>query len=219
MPARAGSTILTLLVRPAAGPVVQALAKRPLRLGELVAELDGPSAGTLRARLDDLVALGAVAKKGGGMPYAVWNELNALGRDLLRVVDTVDAWLAQAPQGPIPLGGVAAKRALRALVGAWDSTMLQLLATGPRSLVALNREIAELNYPALERRFATLRSTEIVEAAPSGVGHPVAISRWGREGAGPLLAAARFEGDHMAKKTAPLTPAEEETLSRLAVGP
>jgi len=218
MPARAGSTILTLLVRPAAGPVVRVLAKRPLRLGELVAELEGPSAGTLRARLDDLLALGAIVKKGGGMPYAVWNELSAVGRDLLGVVESVDDWLAQAPQGPIALGSVAAKRAVKALADGWDSAMLISLAAGPRSLVALEGEIEGLNYPALERRFVALRAAGIVEPAPSAVGNPVAISRWGREGTGPLLAAARFERDHMAEQTTPLTTADEETLSRLAAG-
>jgi DNA-binding HxlR family transcriptional regulator len=215
---RAGSTILIRLARPAGYATVQALARRPMRLGELAKELDGPSKATVRARLDDLVALGAVAKRGGGMPYAVHNELTGVGRDLLQVVDSVDAWLSRAPKEPIPLGSAAVKRAVKALVGGWDSTMLDAFAAGPQSLTGLAGTIDGLNYRALERRLAALRSADLVESAPSGVVRFSRIGRWGREGTGPLLTAARFERTHMAEGTAPLTPADEGTLSLLAPG-
>lgn len=190
-----------------------------MRVGELVEELGGPSKATVRARLDDLVALGAVAKSGGGMPYAVRSELTDVGCDLLPVVDSVDGWLSRAPDGAILLDSAAAKEAVRALVAAWDSSMLHALATGPQSLTGLDRDIDALSYPALERRLGALRSAGLVEPLPSGSGRPVRIGRWGREGAEPLLAAAGFERTHMTELTAPLAPGDGETLSLLARGP
>src|SRR5262245_19066346 len=107
--ARAAGQVLALLARPLNCLIVQALDRRPMRLGELLKELGGPSQATIRGRLTDLVALGAVKKRGGGMPYAVENELSDVGRDLARVVDAIEHWLSRAPGGAIPLGSVAAK--------------------------------------------------------------------------------------------------------------
>jgi DNA-binding HxlR family transcriptional regulator len=215
---RAGSTILIQLTRPAGCPTIRALAARPMRLTELAEELGGPSKPTVRARLDDLIALGAVAKKGGGMPFAVWSELTGVGHDLARVVDAVEAWLSRASRGPIPLGSPEAKNAVRTLVGGWEATMLDAFAAAPQSLSQLDREVDWLSYPALERRLAALRSVGLVEPVPGGVGTLARISRWGREGGALLLSATCFERAHMAESTVPLNLADEETLSLLASG-
>lgn len=213
---RTGGQVLSLLARPLNCLTVQALGRRPMRLGDLLKELGGPSQTTLRGRLTDLVALGAVAKRGGGMPYAVENELTDAGRDLLQVVDAIERWLARAPEGPIPLGSVAAKGAIKALAGGWESTMLRAFAARPLSLTQLDRLIGGLSYPALERRLGALRATGLVKATPAGARTPYRISRWGREGMGPLVAAARFERLHMAESTAPLMPIDVETAFLLA---
>jgi DNA-binding HxlR family transcriptional regulator len=214
--ARAGGQVLSLLARPLNCLTVQALGSRPMRLGELLKELGGPSQTTLRGRLTDLVALGAVAKRGGGMPYAVENELTDAGHDLLHVVDAIEAWLSQTPEGPIPLGSVAAKGAIKALAGGWESTMLRAFAARPLSLTQLDRLIGSLSYPALERRLGALRTTGLVKAAPAGARTPYRISRWGREGMGPLAAAARFERLHMSDLANPLAPIDVETAFLLA---
>jgi len=213
---RAGGQVLSLLARPLNCLTVQALGCRPMRLGELLKELGGPSQTTLRGRLTDLVALGAVAKRGGGMPYAVENNLTDAGRDLLQVVEAIERWLARAPEGSIPLGSVAAKGAIKALSGGWESTMLRAFAARPLSLTQLDRLIGSLSYPALERRLGALRATGLVKATPAGARTPYRISRWGREGMGPLAAAARFERLHMAELTAPLMPIDIETAFLLA---
>lgn len=213
---RAGGQVLSLLARPLNCLVVQALGRRPMRLGELLKELGGPSQTTLRGRLTDLVALGAVAKRGGGMPYAVENELTDAGRDLLQVVEALATWLSRAPAGPIPLGSVAAKGAIKALVGGWESTMLRAFAARPLSLTQLDRLIAPLSYPALERRLSALRATGLVEPVPNGARAPYGVSRWGRETVGPISAAARFEGIHIPDTAAALTPIDVEATFLLA---
>ncbi len=208
--------MLSMLARPLNCLVVEALGRRPMRLGELLKELGGPSQSTLRGRLADLVALGAVAKRGGGMPYAVENQLADAGRDLLQVVEALAAWLSHAPAGPIPLGSVAAKGAIKALVGGWESTMLRVFAARPLSLTQLDRLIAPLSYPALERRLSALRATRLVEPVPNGARAPYAVSRWGREAVGPISAAARFERIHMSETAARLTPIDIEATFLLA---
>jgi DNA-binding HxlR family transcriptional regulator len=187
-----------------------------MRLGELLKELGGPSQSTLRGRLTDLVALEAVAKRGGSMPFAVENELTDVGRGLLHVVDALAAWLSRAPEGEIPLGSVAARGAIKALVGGWESTMLRAFAARPLSLTQLDRLIAPLSYPALERRLSALRAMGLVEPVPPGDRAPYAVSQWGREAVGPIVAAARFERLHMADVTARLTPIDVEAAFLLA---
>jgi DNA-binding HxlR family transcriptional regulator len=213
---RAGGQVLSLLALPLNCLTVQALGRRPMRLGELAKELGEPSQTTLRGRLTDLVALGAVAKRGGGMPYAVENDLTDTGRALLQVVDAIERWLGRAPEGPIPLGSVAAKDAIKALAGGWESTMLRAFAARPLSLTQLDHLIGGLSYPALERRLGALKATGLVEATPTGARTPYRIGRWGREGMGPLVAAARFERLHMAKSTAPLVSIDVEAAFLLA---
>ena len=171
-----------------------------MRLGELVTELGGPSPSSLRGRLANLVDLGAVAKRGGGMPYAVENELTDVGRDLLDAVDALAAWLARAPREPIPLGSVAAQAATKALARGWESTTLQALAARPLSLTQLDGLIGELSYPTLERRLAALRATGLAEPTSDGDRPLYRVSQWGGEAQEPIAAAARFERLHMGKR-------------------
>lgn len=213
---RAGGHVLSLLARPLNCLVVEALGLRPMRLGELLKELGGPSQTTLRGRLTDLVGLGAVEKRGGGMPYAVENELTAVGQDLLQVVEALAIWLSRSPAGPIPLGSVAAKGAIKALVGGWESTMLRAFAARPLSLTQLDRLITPLSYPALERRLSALRATGLVEPVPNGARAPYGVSRWGREAIGPISAAARFERIHLSETAVRLTPLDVEAAFLLA---
>ena len=60
---------------------------------------------------------------------------------MLAVAEVVEAWLARAPQGSIPLGSESAKGAIRALIGGWGSTMLRALAARPLSLTELSSVI------------------------------------------------------------------------------
>jgi len=187
-----------------------------MRLGELREELGGVSDGVLRGRLADLAALGAIAKSGGGMPYAVRNELTNVGRSLLRVVDALDVWLSKSPERAIALGDRAAKEASRTLVEGWRSEILDALAIRPLSLAELDEVIADLSYPALERRLNALRSIGAIEAAVGEARTPYRIARWGQEGMTVIFAAARFEQLHLPSSEAPLTPADLEAALLIA---
>jgi DNA-binding HxlR family transcriptional regulator len=214
---RAGGRALSLLAVPLNGLILRALGRQPMRLAELRGELGGPAQTTLRGHLRKLAEVGAIAKEGGGMPYSVENELTAAGRDLLAVTEAVATWLQRAPDGPIALGSVGAKGAIKALAGGWESTMLRAFAARPLSLTQLDRLIADLSYPSLERRLSAMKATGLVGPGPAdGERTPYVITEWAREGAGPLAAAVRFERTHIAAETAALTAIDVETAFLLS---
>lgn len=196
---RVGAKTLSLFATPLNSLILRALAERPLRLGELRQIVGGPAQTTLRAYLCNLIEAGAVAKvRSGDMPYAVAHELSPAGRELLDVLDVLEVWLAQAPQGEIKLGTEPAKAAIKAFTDAWDAAILRALVATPLTLTELDSLIADVSYPSLERRLSSMRVTGLLEPVPSnGNGTPYAVTEWARRGIAPLVAAARWERRHL----------------------
>ena len=96
--------------------------------------------------------------------------------------------------------------------------MLRALAANPLSLTELDRVIASLSYPSLERRLAALRLAGQVEAlAGNGRGTPYAVTTWAREGVGPLTAAAHWERRYMPHETPPIGRIDAEAILLLTL--
>ncbi|HEY5815836.1 MAG TPA: winged helix-turn-helix transcriptional regulator [Solirubrobacterales bacterium] len=199
--------------------ILRALAEGPKQQVELRQQTGLPAQTTLRAQLKRLEEIGAIEKqRRNRFPGVLEYELGSPGRDLLFVADTLDRWLARAPDGPLPLGGSPAKAAIKSLAESWSTAMLRALATGPLSLTELDRVIVSLSYPSLERRLAAMRLAGHVEACPSnGRGTPYALTDWTRQGIGPLAAAARWERRHMPEHTAPIGRVDVEAAFLLSV--
>jgi DNA-binding HxlR family transcriptional regulator len=216
---RSAGRTLELLIIPLNGLILKALGGKPMRLSELRIRLSGPAQTTLRGHLAKLIELGAVEKGGAGKEHlANENGLTEMGRDLLVVTVILEGWLAESPNGPITLGSEGAKGTVKALAGAWESTMLRGFAARPLSLTQLDRLIAPVTYPALERRLSAMRATGLVEAGGEGSeGTPYAVTSWGARGIGTIFAAARFEHRHMASTTKRLAPIDVETTMMLGV--
>jgi DNA-binding HxlR family transcriptional regulator len=211
---RAGTRALTLVSTPLNLLILRALAERPLRLGELRRATGLPAQTTLRGHLAELEEFGALSKKPTQRTsYAVENVLTAMGEDLLRVAGSLEHWLSRAPERPIALESGAAKRTVKALVDGWGSTMMRCLASRPMSLTELDREIAELSYPALERRLCSMRLAGLIEARPSnGSATPYAVTDWARRGAAPLAFASHCERTHMGDRAVAMTELDIETV-------
>lgn len=207
-----------LLSTPLVPRILHTLSTGPRQQAELRNEAGMPAQTTLRAQLKRLRQIGAIeAQRRDRFPGALEHELSPSGRELLHVAQTVKRWLDRAPNGPLAPSSDTAKAALRALVEGWSTTMLRALATNPLSLTELSRVISSFSYPSLERRLAALRMAGQVEArAGSGRGTPYGVTRWAREGAGPLAAALRWELCHMAASDAPIGQVDAETLLLLA---
>lgn len=214
---RAGERALTVLATPLNLMILRALAERPMRLAELRRATGLPAQTTLRGHLASLGEMGIVEKRPTQqMPYAVENELTAMGQELLRVAEQLESWLERAPEGPISLEGGGAKGVIKAFVDGWGSTILLDLAWQPMSLTELDRRIADLSYPALERRLASMRMAGLIEACPSrGAGTPYTVTEWARRGVVPLAAASHCEACHMRDRAA-ITQADIEAAFMLA---
>jgi DNA-binding HxlR family transcriptional regulator len=183
--------VLSLIARPLTVPILRGHLDGPLRLPDLRERFSDVKRTTLRTQVDKLRGIGALERHVlARMPYTVENELTDAGREILAVADSVAAWLARAPHGPIALGSEEAKAAIKALVDAWDSTMLDALVERPMSLTELDNRIGEHTYPALDRRLSAMRAAGLVEPRPKGAGEatPYAVTEWARQGSGLLLA-------------------------------
>jgi DNA-binding HxlR family transcriptional regulator len=215
---RAGERALTILATPLNFMVLRALAERPMRLAELRRATGLPAQTTLRGHLASLGEIGVVSKRPTTqMPYSVENELTPMGLELLGVADRLEAWLRQAPDGPVSLSTGAAKGIVKAFVDGWGSTMMRGLAAGPMSLTELDRGIPGLSYPALERRLSSMRMAGLIEARRGGgAGTPYAVTDWARRGVAPLAAASHCERVHMCERAAPLTQLDIEAAFLLA---
>jgi len=217
---RAGGTILSLLAGPLCAPILRAHLDGPLRLPDLREHLGGAAQTTLRGQVGNLRDIGALERHvRSGMPYTVENELTDIGRAIVDVADTVEAWLSLAPQGPIAFGSEPAKGAIRALVAGWDSTVLRALAARPLSLTELDSVISDVSYPALERRLSAMRAARQVAFSVDGAAtsKPYEVTEWTRRAARPLAAAGRCECEYLAEVTEPLAGNDVETTFLLAL--
>lgn len=215
---RAGERALSLLATPLNLAILRALSRQPMRLAELRRASGLPAQTTLRGHLGILREVGALTRTSAKeTPHAVENELTPMGRELLEVARLLEAWLNRAPDGPIALDSEKAKSTIKAFVDGWSSAIMGDLARRPMSLTELDSAIAELSYPALERRLSSMRMASLIEAEPSrGTRIPYAVTEWARRGVLPLAAASRFERLHLGEQAAPVTRADIEAAFMLA---
>jgi DNA-binding HxlR family transcriptional regulator len=217
--ARAGAQTLLLLSTPLNFPILKACEEGTKQQTELRREAGFPAQTTLRAQLKVLMEIGALEQhRRNRFPGVLDYELTAAGRDLLAVAFTLEHWLESFPDGPLPLGSHAAKRAIKALAEGWSTTMLRALAAGPLSLTELNRVIIDLSYPALERRLTAMRLANLVEAQPGeGRSTPYAVTAWLRHALAPLIAAIDWEQRYLFEQAPPVTRMDTEDAFLLAL--
>ena len=215
---RAGARLLSLFAAPLNALVLDAHADRPMRLGDLHKRL-GASQSTLREYLTGLVEFGALVKQDlERTPRAVATALTNAGREMLLVAGVIEEWLERAPGGRIALDSEQGKAAVKALVGGWDSRILGFLAAGPLSLTELDGLIADVSYPALERRLAAMRTRGLIEVVPaSRPGTFYTVTEWARQAVTPLAAAIRCEHRDLQGDSGPITAVEVEAAFLLAL--
>jgi len=199
--------------------VLKALEEEPRSLIDLRRAIGSPPPTTMRGHLRTLTELGVLERhRENEFPGSIAFDLGKRGKDLLALADTLDAWLAGSPEGPIELGSNAAKNAIKALIEGWSSAIVRALAAKPLSLTELSRLIHGLSYPSLERRLGTMRLAGQIERCTGvGRGTPYAVTDWLRQAVGPLAGAQCWERANPAVDAAPLTRIDVEALFLLAV--
>jgi DNA-binding HxlR family transcriptional regulator len=127
-------------------------------------------------------------------PATAAYSITPAGEALLKVADLLQEWLLAAPDGPVLLGSMAAKSAVKALVGGWSSNIVRAVAARPLSLTELNVLIPKISYPTLERKLSTMRGARLVEPQPGeGRGTPCGPTAWLRQAVVPLTSASAWE--------------------------
>jgi DNA-binding HxlR family transcriptional regulator len=213
---RAGAFGLTLLADPLNIGILEALKEGPLALPDLRRFVGAPPQTTLRNRLKTFGEAGAVDRHQEPVfPGAVSYELTKAGKALNGTARILAMWLAAAPDQSLELGSPAAKGAIKALVGGWNSNMLRALAVKALSLTELDRLLTDINYPALERRLESMRLTgQVIPLAGNGT-RPYGLTRWQRRSVASITAAIHWE--RLAKmKTPDLRRHDVETLFLLS---
>jgi DNA-binding HxlR family transcriptional regulator len=218
---RAGATALSLLSVPLNVHILSALSDEEMALGDLNRAVGHPPATTMRSYLKALADLGIVERRQeGGFPGAVAYALAPAGERFLAVASTLQAWLKDAPDGPIGLGTPAAKSAVKALVEGWIATLVRVLAARPLALTEMAKLITSISYPTLERRLTAMRRTGQLQASRNGNGSrgtPYEATAWLRQAAGPLVAAVAWERECAPTQTRPLSRLDIEALFLLAI--
>lgn len=211
----AGSTALLHFADPLSAKVLRAHVEGPLRPAELKLEVDWAARTTLRTCVTNLEVAGALDKNPvHGAAYAVETHLTSMGREMILVAAAVESWLALSPAGPIAPDSGAAKTAVKALVGGWNSTVMQALAIQPHSLAELDTAIRGLNYPLLKRRVAALRLNHQIEkvvGTADRAPNPYAATDWMRRSIAPIAVAARCELRQAASSTTSIGDGEMQT--------
>lgn len=217
--ARSGAQTLLLLAAPLNVAILRALESGPKQQIELRRASGSPAQTTLRAQLKRLVEIGTIEKhRRNRFPGVLEYELTKGGRELLAVAAILERWLGRSPEAALALGSSAAKAAIKALAEGWTTTMLRSFAARSLSLTELDRVIASLSYPSLERRLSALRLAGLVEAQRvNGRGTPYKVTVWLRESIAPLAAAARWERRYLSQNTAPVGRLDIEAMFLLAV--
>ena len=201
---RAGSRVLSVFESPLNTKVLRAHADGAKRLAELQEKIGWSAPSTLRSAVGHLCEIGALTRRHlADSSYGVATGLSPFGEEMLLVADEIDAWLALCPTGAIPPGGEAAKVAVKALAGGWNSSLIQALAGAPHTLAELSELIPDLSYPALERRLSWMRSTgQIAPAQHEGRGTPYR-HRLAAAGGGPDRHGGRCERRHLGEASPP----------------
>lgn len=216
---RAGSHVLSLFANPLTARILRAHEAGSLRLSALHEQIGWSPHTTLRAAVNNLCEVGALAKVvGSDSRPAAATELTPAGEEMLQVAAAIERWLAAAPAGPISPNGDEAKGAIKALAGGWNSTLMRALANRPFTLTGLDKMIPQVSYPSLERRLARMRATGQIEAVEAEArGTPYMVTEWARRAVAPLCMAGRCERRHLPDRTPPITDVEVEASFMLTV--
>lgn len=216
---RAGTLGLSLLSAPLNVQVLQALSDDSKTLPDLRRAVGAPPQTTLRLNLRSLIELGVLERRRlNHFPGSVEFELTPSGRDLLAVADVLEVWLAQAPQGPLALGSLSAKNAVKAMLEGWSTAIVRVLAARPLSLTELSKLIGGLSYPSLERRLTAMRMAGQIETCQGdGRGTPYRVTPWLRRAVGPLAASARWECANVPDEAPPVGKTYIEGAFLLAI--
>lgn len=216
---RAGAQALTLLSAPLHVEILKALLDGPLELLDLRQAVGSPPQSTMRVYTRTLSETGILERRRQNeFPSTAKYGITSAGRSLVGVSTVLEEWLRTSPDGPLPIGSVAARSATKALVGGWSTSIIRVISARSLSLTELNMLIPRISYPSLERRLSAMRLAKLIEPQPgNGRGVPYRATEWLRRAVTPLTAAAAWEQRFLPEPEAPIGRLDVEAAFLLAV--
>lgn len=215
----AGAASLALLAAPLNVHILQALAKEPRGLMDLRQAIGLPPQSTMRVYSKALIDQGLITShRRREFPGSTEYKITSVGRDLLSVGETLQAWLDAAPGSSLELGSNVAKSVVKALIDGWSANLVRAIAARPLCLTELDQLIANMSYPTLERKLSSMRLAGLAEVQPgAGRGTPYGATRWLRHAVVPLACATAWEHRHKHLRAAPIGRFEVEAAFLLAI--
>lgn len=212
---RAGGLVLGVLSDALSVSILRLLARGPLPSHELPSRIAAASRTTRFNRLRSLEELGLIRReRRAGSPPISECVLSPGGLALLPVAIRFAVWLNRGPSGAGRQGKTADILAIKALASGWNTMALRWLASGPQTVTELaSLSPAETTYHDVRQARLALAGAELVRPVlRRGRSQPYELTEWGRMAAGPLGAAARWEGEFANGRGRPLEPVDVEAL-------
>jgi DNA-binding HxlR family transcriptional regulator len=216
---RSGAIALEILAAPLNLQILKGLENASLSVVELSQAIGSPPKSTMRIYLRTLGGVDTVSRARrsefqGSAEYSI----TPAGRALLTVTEQLQAWLNSAPRGPIELGTLAARNAIRALADGWSAALVRALAGKTLSLTELDRLIPKLSYPALERRLTAMRMVGLIEAnKQNGRSTPYRVTPWLQRAVLAITAASEWEREWIPDLAPPIGRLDIEAAFLLAI--
>jgi DNA-binding HxlR family transcriptional regulator len=199
--------------------VLKALEPGPSALLNLRYATGSPPQSTMRLYMRTLSGIGVIKRMPRKeFPTSVDYAITDTGRNFLKVGEVLNGWLHQSPGGPMELGSVEARNAIRPLIEGWSTNIVRALAGRSLSLTELDRLIPAVSYPSLERRLGAMRSVGLVEGHRVGGGStPYTATEWLRRAVAPVVAAIAWEREYLPESAPAIGRLDIEAAFLLAI--
>jgi len=210
---------MSLLSAPLNVQVLKALEPEPSALLDLRYATGSPPQSTMRLYMRTLAEIGVIERRARReFPTSVDYSITRSGLGLLKVGRVLETWLGQSPGGPLDLGSVAARNAIKPLVEGWSTNIVRALAGRSLSLTELDRLIPRISYPSLERRLGAMRIVGLVEGhRVEGGATPYSATEWLRRAVASFVAASAWERKFLPESTSSIGRLDIEAAFLLAI--
>lgn len=211
---------MSLLAVPLNVHMLRALGEEPTPLPDLRRAVGHPPVTTMRSYLRTLTELGIIERhREEDFPGSISYTITKAGTKFLAMAVVLQQWLETGPEGPVELGSITSKSAIKSLVDGWEVGLVRALAARPLALTELDRLIPAVSYPALERRLTAMRQVGLLEPSPERDGRVTRYqaTRWLRCAVAPLSAAMGWECQFIPEQAPPPGPLDAEAAFLLAV--
>lgn len=211
------ASLLELLGTGVAGPILAALARRPLRTRALTDRLSSCAPRTVYRHAGKLAQRGLILREEeGGVPSVVTYRLSAQGRELFRILDAHASYaLSRTPTGDEDGWWTS----LALLGEMWSSGWAAELGSGSKSPTELSEMTPDMSFHQVNRRVHLMRANSLLcEGVRPGRRKRYKLTKAARQKMALIVGIGRWRERHgIAERQYGLTGPEAATVLRVAL--